>query len=235
MNAKSILPATIAVISLLLGARVGFAQGAADNAQRVAALKQSLQHDQANLRHYEWIETTTMSLKGEEKSKKQSRCYYSEDGKLQKVEMNATAAKAPGGLRGRVAANKKEELQEYMQKAAGVVKSYVPPDPARIQAVADSGKMSVHILEPGKRVRLDFKDYRMPGDVLGVEMDLTSNRILAVHVNSYVDTPSDPLTMEVHFATMQDGTGHAAKTVLDVKAKEVKVVTENSGYRKMAQ
>ena len=113
MNAKSILSATIAVIGLLLGAQVGFAQGAADDAQQpVATLMQSLQHDQANLRHYEWIETTTMSLKGEEKSKKQSRCYYSEDGKLQKVEMNATAGKAPGGLRGRIVANKKEELHE---------------------------------------------------------------------------------------------------------------------------
>ena len=77
-----------------------------------------------------------------------------------------------------------------------------------------------------------FRSYRMPGDVLGVELDLTSNRILALHVSSYVETPSDPVTMQVQFANLTDGTGHQAKTVLNAKAKEVTVTVENSGYRK---
>jgi hypothetical protein len=56
----------------------------------VDAIKSSLQQSQATLQKYEWIETQVVSLKGDAKSQKQSRCYYGVDGQLQKVEENAT-------------------------------------------------------------------------------------------------------------------------------------------------
>ena len=52
--------------------------------ERVAAIKQSLQESTAALRQYEWVETTIMSVKGEEKSRTQQRCYYGADGEIQK-------------------------------------------------------------------------------------------------------------------------------------------------------
>ena len=52
--------------------------------QHVAALKQSLAQSQAQLKKYEWIETTAVSLKGEEKSRQQNRCYYAADGRFRK-------------------------------------------------------------------------------------------------------------------------------------------------------
>src|SRR5262249_49937201 len=62
--------------------------------QRVAALKQSMQQSQTRLHQYEWIETTIIKLKGEEKSRKVMRCYYGADGKLTKVPMPDAAPKA---------------------------------------------------------------------------------------------------------------------------------------------
>jgi len=44
--------------------------------ERVAALKQSMQESQTELRQYEWIETTIISLKGEEKARTQKRCSH---------------------------------------------------------------------------------------------------------------------------------------------------------------
>jgi hypothetical protein len=41
--------------------------------ERVGAIKATLAASQATLRQYEWIETTVVSLKGEEKSRKQSQ------------------------------------------------------------------------------------------------------------------------------------------------------------------
>jgi hypothetical protein len=43
-------------------------------------LKQALQDNQAQLRKYEWVETTIVSLKGEEKDRKQECAYYGVDG-----------------------------------------------------------------------------------------------------------------------------------------------------------
>src|SRR5262245_37951408 len=53
--------------------------------QIVAALKQNLAEGKTRLRQYEWIETTAISLKGEEKSRKQQRVYYGADGTLTKM------------------------------------------------------------------------------------------------------------------------------------------------------
>jgi hypothetical protein len=77
---------------------------------RVAALKASLQSSAVALRQYEWIETTVVSLKGEEKSNKESKCYYGADGKVQKVPIESApegGGKSPRGLRGKIVENKK--------------------------------------------------------------------------------------------------------------------------------
>ena len=224
--------AVVAVVAVLPG--VGLAQGP-DLETRVLALKQSLEADQGELRKYEWIETTVVSLKGEEKSRTQNRCYYGADGKLQKVPVSAQQAKMPGGLRGAVAKQRKEELTEYMQKAVALVHRYVPPVPASLQKSFQSGKTTVQVLEPERRGRLDFRDYLLPGDLLGVEVNLTNNRILGLQVATYVEKAEDPVSLTVRFAALQNGTGYPAQVTLDAPKEQVRVVTENSGYRPVAR
>ncbi|MGH8863376.1 MAG: hypothetical protein ACREVZ_01810, partial [Burkholderiales bacterium] len=142
--------------------------------QRVGMLKQWMQASQAQLRAYQWIETTVISKGGEEKSRKQNTCYYGADGKLQKVPVASGEAEKSGGgpLKKKIAASKKEEMTAYMQSAVALVKSYVPPDPERIQQSQNAGKVSINMLEPNRRISLDFKDYLKPGDMLSVEMEL---------------------------------------------------------------
>ena len=45
---------------------------------------------QEQLRDYQWIETTTVAVNGEQQSQVQKRCYYGVDGKLEKVIENQT-------------------------------------------------------------------------------------------------------------------------------------------------
>ena len=135
------------------------AQAAGGGAQdQVAALKQSMQQGLAKIRQYEWVETTIISLKGEEKARKQNRCYYGADGKVQKVSLDQAPApeQAPSGRGGRrgakvkekVVENKKDEMKEYMQQAAALIHSYVPPDPRRSRPPRTPGG-----LRPTRRLR----------------------------------------------------------------------------------
>lgn len=201
--------------------------------ERVAAIKASLAVSQAALKQYEWVETTVVSLKGEEKSRKLNRCYHGADGGVTKVPLTAPPpAEKKRGLRGKIAENKKEELTDYMQQAVGLVKSYVPPNPGLIQAAKDAGKVSVDIVQPGKRVRLNFRDYLKPGDTLGVEIDMTSNRLLGLTVKSYLEEAKDAVSLTARMASLNDGTTYADAITLDATAKKVKVAVDNSGYRK---
>lgn len=201
-------------------------------AERAAALKASIASSQAILRQYEWIETTAVSLKGEEKSREMKRCYHGADGGVQKVPL--TSAPPPAkkrGIRGRIAENKKEELTDYMQEAVALVKQYVPPEQGRIQAAKDAGKISITPL-PGQKARLTFTDYVKQGDSLAVELDLANNRPLAAKVSSYLDSEKEPVTLDIRFSLLDSNAAYPSATTLNAPGKDLKVVIENSGYRR---
>ena len=234
----------LAGLLVLLGAEVLGAQGQAP-AERVAALKQSLQASHQRLLKYEWIETTAVSLKGEEKSRKQNRCYYGADGKVQKVPIVEPAAPPPpepsgrgrrgGRMKEKIIENKKEEMTDYMQKAVALVHQYVPPNPAKIQAVKDAGKATMSMVEPNRRARVEFADYLQPGDSLALEFNPETNHLLAAQVASYLEKPDDAVKLNVQFADLPDGTTYQAATTLDAPAKNISVKIENSGHRPVSQ
>jgi hypothetical protein len=201
-------------------------------ADRVAALKSNLATSQAALRPYEWIETTTVSLKGEVKSNVQERCYWGADGKVQKVPVAAPPPeKKKGGLRGKIAESKKEEMSDYMKEAVALIKRYLPPDPARIDAVKAAGKLTVSP-QPGNLVKLGFADYLKPGDALSIAMNLADNTLASANVASTMDSDKAPVALAVQFAKLDNGATYEAQTVLDAKGKEMKVTIQKSGYRK---
>lgn len=213
-------------------------------AERVAAIKQSFTESAAALREFEWIETTILQFKGEEKSRTQKRCYYGADGKVQKLPIEGAAEQAAesGGRRGqrggriaqRVVENKKDEITEYMEKAAATVHAYLPPDPAAIQAAKDAGSVTMTPLAEG-RARVAFADFVKPSDALSVDLDLANNRILAVAVTTYVEEPDEHVGLTVTFGTLTGGITYQQEVVLDAPAKNVKVTIQNSGHRKASR
>jgi hypothetical protein len=212
---------------------------AAGGADQVAALKQTIQQGLALARKYEWVETTIISLKGEEKARKQNRCYYGADGKVQKVSLDQPEQQAPpqggGGRRGgrvkqKVVENKKDEMKDYMQKAAALVHQYVPPNPQQIQAAKDAGRVAV-TPQAGGKVHVAISQYLKPGDSLTIDMDAAAKTIAGLGVNSYLDTKEDVVTLAVQMNTLPDGALYAGQTTLDAKAKNITVVIQNSGHR----
>ncbi len=222
------------LVGMLAGWGIAAAQAPPPSLQeRVTAIKTAFAVSQANLRQYEWIETTVVSLNGEEKSRKQQRCYYGADGVLQKVLVDVSPPPATKpGLRGRIIANKKAELTDYMQSAVGLVKSYVPPDPARIQAVKDAGNVTIQVLDPGKRAQINLHDYQKPGDNLAIVINLANNVVAQVGVSSYLDGPSDVVTLDAKMGQLNDGTIYTSDITLNGAAKNLTVTVQNTGYRK---
>ena len=248
MTCKQLFSTTF--IAALLGTVPGLhaqqpAPGPAAAKDAVAALKQSLAQGQALIRKYEWVETTIISLKGEEKARKQNRVYYGADGKLQKTPIGEAAPPAEQGSGGRsgrgrgrvkeqIVENKKEDMQEYMQKAVALVHQYLPPKPDLIQAAKDAGRVTPQPQGDG-RVKLEIAQYLQPGDKLSIDVDAAASHLLGVAVETYLEKKDDPVTLAVQMATLPDGAFYAAQTTLDAKAKNIRVVIQNSGYRPMSK
>ena len=202
--------------------------------EKVAALKKSLAENQKRLHQYKWIETTVINMKGEEKSRVQKMCFYGPDGKVQKQQLSAPPAQqSHRGVKGKIAAEKKEEITEYMQQAAALVHQYVPPDAQRIQAVAAAGGVSVSPAGPGA-AKLEFRDYLKAGDNLSINLDTASNSIQAMDVKSYLQSQQDPISLNVTFSRLNTGVSYPANIVLDAPAKHIQVVVQNSNYETLA-
>lgn len=232
-RARCLISVTLAILgALVLPAIAPAAAQTASLQERVAALKESLVKSQMLLKQYEWIETRVLSLKGEEKNKTENRCYYGADGKLQKVPVGTPPEeKKMRGLRGKIVEKKKEELTEYMQSAMELIKSYVPPDPERIEVAKNAGKVA--IIPAGSSLRLDIHDYEKPGDTLTFELDMEKNTLLGLKVATWLKDAQDAITMTTRFGTLDDGATYPAEIILLAPAQSLEVKTSNSGYRKI--
>jgi hypothetical protein len=118
-----------------------------------------------------------------------------------------------------------------MKEAVELVKLYLPPDPARIQAAKDAGRVALQPL-PNQRIRLTFSDYLKAGDALALEVDLASNRPLEAKVSTYLDSEKQPVTLDVRFGTLDNNATYSSSVALDAKGKNLKVNVEHSGYRR---
>ncbi len=204
------------------------------NQDKAAALKQSLAENQKRLRQYQWVETTIINLKGEEKSRIQKQCSYGADGKVQKQQISAPPQpQSKGGLKGKIIEKKKEEMTDYMKQAVELVHRYVPPDSQAIQSAKDAGKLSTSPIG-SNAMRLEFKDFVKPGDSLSISIALPSNSIQEVKVATYLESQKDAITLDARFSALDDGTSYVGNATLVAKEKNLQVVVQNSGYRMVA-
>jgi hypothetical protein len=229
---------TAGAISLLAATAIVAQQPAAPagGTDHVAAIKQSLGKSAAALKQYQWVETTVVSIKGEEKSKTQNNCFYGADGKVQKTPVAAAPAedsKKKRGLRGKIVENKKEEISESMKEAVALVKQYVPPDPARIQAAKDTGRLSVTPPDAKGMVAVVIKDYLKVGDSLTITVNAATDTISGLTVATFTDSAKDAVGLKVSWGSLPDGTVYVATIHLDVAAQNLAVAIENTGYKKL--
>jgi hypothetical protein len=229
---------TAGAISLLAATAIVAQQPAAPagGTDHVAAIKQSLGKSAAALKQYQWVETTVVSIKGEEKSRTQNNCFYGADGKVQKTPVAAAPAedsKKKRGLRGKIVENKKEEISESTKEAVALVKQYVPPDPARIQAAKDAGKLSIIPPDAKGMVAVVIKDYLKVGDSLTITVNAATDVISSVTVATFTDSAKDAVGLKVSWGSFPDGTVYVATIHLDVAAQNLAVAIENTGYKKV--
>jgi hypothetical protein len=63
--------------------------------------------------------------------------------------------------------------------------------------------------------------------------DSAAKKIRAYNVNTYLDAPSDVVTLKVIFDSLPDGTNYVSQSVLDAIAKQVQIKTTSTSYRKL--
>ena len=221
----------IAVLAFIAGVPV-IAQNSELQA-RLAAVKQSVAENQQSLRQYQWTETTQPTLKGDPKPESQKLCQYGSYGQVEKTSIGAPPPPPSGGrLKQRVVANKKEEMADYMGGVKELLSAYVPPDPQKMDQAFQAGKASLN--PAGGIVNLIFRDYAVPGDQMTLRFESATKKVVSLSVNTYMGDAKDAVTLQVHMASLPDGTNYVQQTILNASAKQLVVTTTNSNYQKLA-
>ena len=147
--------------------------------QKVAALKESVAHNQQALRQYSWIEKTQLSLKGEVKNTKIEACRYGPDGKVQKTQLSdpPPEQKKKRGLREKVVEKKVGEMKDYMERAVSLIGHYVPPSPDKLKAVVTAGGTSLS--QAGPDAISSIKNYVKSGDAVTFTVDKAAEAIVS--------------------------------------------------------
>jgi hypothetical protein len=204
----------------------------ADLQQKLAAAKQAAAENKQRLLQYQWIETTQLTLKGDQKPPTQNRCQYGPDGQIVKTPMGPPPEQPSGGrMKQRVVEKKKEEMKDYMQDVKGVLAMYVPPDPQKMQQAYEAGNVSLNPA-PGA-MNLIFTNYAQPGDKMTLTFDTGAKKITALKVDTYMGEAKDQVTLQVQMGGLPDGTNYPQQTILNASAKELTVTTTNSDYQKL--
>ena len=199
--------------------------------QKLTAAKQAVAENKQRLLQYQWIETSQLTLKGEQKPPAQNRCRYGPDGQVQKTPIGPPPQQPSGGrMKQRIIKKKKEEMKDYTQDVKSVLAMYVPPDPQRMQQAYQAGSVAINPV-PGA-VNLVFTNYAQPGDKMTLTLDTTAKKITTLSVDTYMGEAKDKVSLQVHMGSLPDGTNYAQQTVLGASAKELTVTTTNSDYQK---
>jgi hypothetical protein len=224
----------VAGLSTVAFAQMGGAGSNPELQQKLMALKQSAAENKQKLHQYQWVETTQITLKGEQKPERVSQCSYGPDGQVQKVPMGAPAATPDKrGLRGRVIEKKTDEMKEYMQQVQSLLSMYVPPNAELMQQAFEKHNVSMDKTMGTSMASLVFKNYAKQGDQMTIGFDTASKKIKTINVNTYMDGPSDAVALAVQMSSLPDGTNYAQKTVLNATAKQIQVTTTSSNYAKL--
>jgi len=204
----------------------------AQDAAQLAMIKQTMAANAQKLHQYQWIETTQVTLNGEQKPSTQNSCQYGPDGTVQKTPIGPPPAEPSGGpFMRRIIERKQAEMKQYMGEVKGVLNQYLPPDPQKMEQARQAANLSVNLV-PGA-ANLIFKNYVQQGDQMTLVFDTVVKKISSVNVNTYMGDSQDAVTLFVQMASLPDGTNYAQQTTLNATAEQLVVITIKSNYQKL--
>jgi hypothetical protein len=229
---------TAAALSLLL---IGPPRLTAQNPevqQRLAEVKQAAAQNKQALAHYTWQEQQTISIKGEVKKQEAFQVQMGPDGKPQKTPLGPqqpppTDEGRKHGLKHHVVEKKTEEFKDYAQQIAALAHSYATPDPQKLQEAYQSGNLTIGSGGAPGEIKLLIKNYLKPNDSVTMVFNQAQKGIQSLQIASYLDSPSDAVTISAQFSKLPDGTNHVSSMTINGVSKQLTVNVQNSNYQKI--
>ena len=231
-KAKARSRSRVSFVVLAVLVMTGFASGQMGGGG--AALTERVAENSRKLKQYTYKQTTQVYLGGELRKSQVAQVHYDSSGQKIVVPQEShddQQKEAPGRRRlgGRIVAKKieekKDEMNEYVERLVGLMEQYLPPNPERLKAAAPNAQTSMS--ESGD-AKIALKGYLKPGDMMTLAVDPSNKQLNQIVINSRLD--EDPVSFVVNFARLKDGTNYPSLTTVQSPAKQLELRVITSDY-----
>jgi hypothetical protein len=208
--------------------------------QKVQQMQMVMARNEQQLHNYQWVESTTLTVKARSIPTKQSLCRYASDRTVVKTALG-TSVQQESGPRGgpfkHIAEAKKEKIQDEVEHIQSLVQTYLPFNPEKIEKVLRAGK--VFFEHDGTNSdAVILADYAKPGDQLRISLNQTTKQVDRISIKTYLNAPEDgvdvDVAVDVHCAILPDATVYPALMSIEAPSKKLSITTANSKFSKVA-
>lgn len=199
--------------------------------QRVAEIKQYLSLNKLVLAQYTWQESQTAGVKGEVKKQELFQVRMGPDGQAQKT--NLDPEESSGGRKHGIRHRIKEDYENYAKSIAALAQSYAQPQPGRLQELFEQGNVLLGSAGGPNEVKVVVNGYEKPGDSVTIIFNKQQQAIQSLQISSYLDDPSNAVTISAQYAQLPNGPNHVASMIVNGVSKELTVQIQNSNYQKI--
>jgi len=217
-------------------AQPALSQSPSAMATKAVQITQAREHNAALMHHYIWNSRLDLVVNGEVKETRIEQVSYGPTGQLQRTVLNdqgSTLHTLPtpiGFLRRAIAANEKEQMQQYLTGLRGLLEQYTLPTTGKILDFLMSATPSL----PDAQGLIKLSGYNVvqPGDNLNMWFNPWTKHLHHLQVNTALQGETVQLTAT--YSTLSNGLNYASYAQVDVPAKQLSVQVQNYNFARLA-
>ncbi|HLY02037.1 MAG TPA: hypothetical protein VKR56_06005 [Candidatus Cybelea sp.] len=223
------IPVALFLTGLFVYAAPSLAQNAS-LAQKMQQVKQLMAANQQQLSRYTWQTQETISVKGDVKEQSVYQVALGSDGRQTRTLIAQPVAPSSGGRQHGIIHRVKENFEAYAQQVGALSKSYLPLNPTKIQQLYSRGSVAVKPATSTGYSTIVISNYLKQGDAILMTLRNNPKALTSIDVSSYLDQPSDGVTIQVRFASLPDGTRYASTTTVNGQSKNLTIVDRSTNF-----
>jgi hypothetical protein len=197
--------------------------------QAVVQARQQLAQNQRKLAHYYWQMTQTVSVRGEVKQITVYRVQLGSDGKATKTVVSQTSGGGTQrrfGIRHRI----EEDYKQYAQSVGSLAQGYSQLNPDVVKQLYAEGRVSLRPDGAGY-AQIVMSGYSKPDDSVVLTVRTSAPKALvAYNVSSYLNDPSDVVTIQAHFSSLPDGTRYVSSATVSGQSNGLTISQVSSAF-----
>jgi hypothetical protein len=194
--------------------------------QKLTLIERAIAKDKLALLQYTWMEQDTISVKREVERQEHFQVRMGADGRHQKTSLDQPTA-------GTSSQGTPNEYKDYADQIRALMQQYLPSNQELLEQTYQNGFIKAGP-EGGTatgQYQLVVFNYLKKGDTVTLIFDKVRKKLVSLTVNSYLNDPSDVVSMNAHCSKIPGGPNHFSTVTIQGVRKQLTIAVQNSNYR----